>query len=173
MRHRCLNRIRLYACISLLLLLSLSCVLASQAHVPTSSGKTQISNNHNDTNSKSFINLPGTQPQEQPRSVEEVLQHGNEVRGGAVKQHDPLIKADYIADTKLPTDIGDFRMRAYRVRSSTDSDDLVYSNTHAMEPIIIYAADKPPFGQNGQLLHNVRIRIHDQCLTSEVFRSRR
>ena len=70
--------------------------------------------------------------------------------------------------------MGNFRMRAYRVRGNdNDSDNASYSNINALEPIIIYAADKPPFGTNAQLLENVPVRIHDQCLTSEVFRSRR
>jgi GTP cyclohydrolase II len=148
--------------VALLFLLGMSSLVsASQAAVPASSSSKRASSSHNDT--RSFIHLPGK------RSVEDVLQHGNDVRGGAVKQHDPLLKADYIADTKLPTDMGNFRMRAYKVRGHDDA----YSNTNAMEPIIIYAADKPPFGKDGQLLEEVPIRIHDQCLTSEVFRSRR
>ncbi|KAL3908333.1 MAG: hypothetical protein SGARI_003110 [Bacillariaceae sp.] len=41
------------------------------------------------------------------------------------------------------------------------------------EPSVIYAADKSPFGNDGEFKENVPIRIHDQCLTSEVFRSQR
>ena len=86
---------------------------------------------------------------------------------------DPLVDAEYIADTKLPTDKGNFRMRAYRVKDETFDPLSRYSNINSMEPIVIYAADKPPFGRDGKLLEHVPVRIHDQCLTSEVFRSRR
>lgn len=160
----------------LLLLLGISSASASQAVIPPPASIT-ASSSQNDT--KSFIHLPGR------RSVDDIINANADVRrganrntntksemmrGGAVKtQVDPLIKADYIADTKLPTDMGNFRMRAYRVRGH----DEAYSNTNSMEPIIIYAADKPPFGEDGKLLEAVPIRIHDQCLTSEVFRSRR
>jgi hypothetical protein len=38
---------------------------------------------------------------------------------------------------------------------------------------VIYFADKSPFGHDGELRENLPVRIHDQCLTSEVFRSQR
>lgn len=92
--------------------------------------------------------------------------------------HDPVVAAEYVADTKLPTDVGQFQLRAYRVhRSDLDLDleneDLTYQNTNALEPVVIYSSDKPPFGEDGRLAENVPVRIHDQCLTSEVFRSQR
>jgi GTP cyclohydrolase II len=65
---------------------------------------------------------------------------------------------EYVAETKLPTDIGQFQLRAYRVPGAPIG----------QEPCVIYSRDRPPFGQ-----HNVPVRIHDQCLTSEVFRSQR
>jgi hypothetical protein len=76
------------------------------------------------------------------------------------------IHAEFIAETALPTDVGQFRLRAYR----TDASENEYTGR---EPSVIYAADKSPFGVEGQLNKDVPIRIHDQCLTSEVFRSRR
>jgi len=89
---------------------------------------------------------------------------------------DPIMEADYIADTKLPTDVGHFQLRAYRVRSehatATEVPDI-YQNTNELEPVVIYASNKPPFGVDGKLNDNVPIRVHDQCLTSEVFRSQR
>jgi GTP cyclohydrolase II len=141
---------------------------------------------------KTFILLPGGQ------TVDDVLRETQDIfsRGGATatssqqpplqeeqQQDDPLLGADYIGDTKLPTDMGNFRMRAYRARqkkadnNNDDESSLMGTgiNANVMEPIVIYAADKPPFGDtnNNKLLENVPIRIHDQCLTSEVFRSRR
>ena len=114
------------------------------------------------------------QPQQPSRSADDALRGGG---GGGVKppqqpsqREDPLVvQAAYVADAQLPTDMGDFRMRAYRVAPHSS----FTSHTNAMEPMVIYAADKPPFGTDGNLLQNVPVRIHDQCLTSEVFRSRR
>jgi hypothetical protein len=80
---------------------------------------------------------------------------------------DRRIPAEFVADTKLPTDVGQFRLRAYR----TDPDPV--NEFTGREPSVIYAADKPPFGEDGKLQEDVPIRIHDQCLTSEVFRSQR
>lgn len=79
---------------------------------------------------------------------------------------DDQIPATYVAETKLPTDVGHFQLRAYRTKQG--------SNEHVgTEPCVIYCADKSPFGVNGELKANVPVRIHDQCLTSEVFRSQR
>lgn len=83
------------------------------------------------------------------------------------EKDDALIQATFIADTSLPTDLGMFRLRAYRTPQS--------QNQHVgTEPCVIYSADKPPFASNdGRLLENVPVRVHDQCFTSEVFRSQR
>lgn len=74
--------------------------------------------------------------------------------------------ATFIADTKLPTTFGHFRLRAYRFENNSNE----YTGN---EPCVIYSADKPPFGTDGKLLESVPVRIHDQCLTSEVFDSQR
>jgi len=79
---------------------------------------------------------------------------------------DRPIPAEFVAETALPTDIGQFRLRAYR----TEADGNEYVGR---EPSVIYAADKSPFGVEGKLNKGVHVRIHDQCLTSEVFGSRR
>jgi 3,4-dihydroxy 2-butanone 4-phosphate synthase/GTP cyclohydrolase II len=84
-----------------------------------------------------------------------------------------ILPSKYIAETNLPTDIGHFRLRAYRM------DDVVrrkLSNKYVgSEPCVIYCTDKPPFGRKnaGAGATNVPVRIHDQCFTSEVFRSQR
>ena len=70
---------------------------------------------------------------------------------------------EYVAETKLPTDVGQFQLRAYRIPGAP----------LGQEPCVIYSRDKPPFGNDGKLAQNVPVRIHDQCLTSEVFRSQR
>lgn len=83
-----------------------------------------------------------------------------------VEETDLLQKATYIAETNLPTDLGLFRLRAYRIPATSNQ----YVGT---EPCVIYSADKPPFGTDGKLKENVPVRVHDQCFTSEVFRSQR
>jgi len=80
---------------------------------------------------------------------------------------DRVVRADYVAETNLPTDVGQYRLRAYRVPSKFKNQ---YVGT---EPCVIYSADKPPFGKDGKMAENVPVRIHDQCFTSEVFRSQR
>jgi GTP cyclohydrolase II len=65
-------------------------------------------------------------------------------------------KTQYIAECNLPTNKASYRMRAYRHRSATSN----------MEPLVIISS-------GGYLGDNVLVRIHDQCLTSEVFGSER
>ena len=72
-------------------------------------------------------------------------------------------KAEYVAETKLPTDVGAFQLRGYRIPGAP----------LGQEPCVIYCRDKPPFGRDGKPAVGVPVRIHDQCLTSEVFRSQR
>ncbi|KAL7576721.1 hypothetical protein ACA910_005642 [Epithemia clementina (nom. ined.)] len=72
-------------------------------------------------------------------------------------------EAVYVAETELPSDYGQFRLRAYRVPGEPIG----------KEPCVIYARDKPPMGLNGTPSQSVPVRIHDQCITSEVFGSRR
>ena len=78
---------------------------------------------------------------------------------------DTLIPAEYVAETKLPTDLGQFMLRAYRSEQMSE-----FAGT---EPCVIYSPNKSPFGKDGKLKDNVPVRIHDQCMTSEVFRSQR
>ena len=84
---------------------------------------------------------------------------------------DKQLPCHYIADTKLPTDIGNFRLRAYRV-DDIDFQTFVQNKYVGSEPCVIYCADNPPFG-DGSRVTGLPVRIHDQCLTSEVFGSKR
>ena len=81
---------------------------------------------------------------------------------------DRPIPAEFIAETSLPTDIGQFRLRAYRTAENAAGNEYT-----GREPTVIYSAHKSPFGTEGNLKHGVHVRVHDQCLTSEVFGSRR
>jgi len=92
------------------------------------------------------------------------------INGASKIGFDPKMDADklqpamHIAETNLPTDIGHFRLRAYRVEDPSS-----VTNMHVgSEPCVIYSTARPPFGLKG-----VPVRIHDQCFTSEVFRSQR
>jgi hypothetical protein len=83
----------------------------------------------------------------------------------SIEADKPII-ARHIAETNLPTDVGQFRLRAYRVEDAMKE---ILKNQHVgTEPCVIYSSSKPPFGQK-----SVPVRIHDQCFTSEVFRSQR
>ena len=79
----------------------------------------------------------------------------------------------FVAETNLPTKIGMFRLRAYRICSSVGEEAI--GEFVGKEPVVIYAKDKPPglMKGDGKRGENVPVRIHDQCFTSEVFGSRR
>lgn len=66
------------------------------------------------------------------------------------------IKTEFIAETLLPTENGDIRFRAYR---TTGSEGFI-------EPIVIVSGN---IGQQNSSA--VPMRVHDQCITSEVFGS--
>lgn len=87
---------------------------------------------------------------------------------GLREVEDRPIPAEFVAETALPTDIGQFRLRAYRTEADDNANEYC-----GREPSVIYAADNSPFGVDGKLNNGVHVRIHDQCLTSEVFGSRR
>lgn len=57
----------------------------------------------------------------------------------------------FVSECSLPTDKGNFRLRAYRYRDSKK----------AHEPVVMVAGDV-----RGR--ENVPVRVHDQCQTSEV-----
>ena len=86
----------------------------------------------------------------------------------------------FVAETNLPTYIGHFRLRAYRVeefeQALSEPNPLGPGAGLGPEPCVIFASDKPPFGNKGGERGGAKavpVRIHDQCFTSEVFRSRR
>lgn len=65
-------------------------------------------------------------------------------------------KTSFIAECHMPTEQGKFKMRAYEYLSSAQR----------LDPIAMVSGDV--FGKE-----NVLVRVHDQCLTSEVFGSKR
>lgn len=103
-------------------------------------------------------------------SWEQIESNGNMISDD---QEEELLQTNFIADTNLPTDIGQFRLRAYRVCSSTDKDAI--GEFVGKEPCVIYSKDHPPgkLKADGKNEYCVPVRIHDQCFTSEVFRSQR
>eukprot|EP00571_Detonula_confervacea_P003030 CAMPEP_0172315068 /NCGR_PEP_ID=MMETSP1058-20130122/24032_1 /TAXON_ID=83371 /ORGANISM="Detonula confervacea, Strain CCMP 353" /LENGTH=637 /DNA_ID=CAMNT_0013029063 /DNA_START=81 /DNA_END=1994 /DNA_ORIENTATION=- len=93
---------------------------------------------------------------------------------------DAIVPAKYVAETNLPTDIGHFRIRAYRIEefegAMREPNPLGAGAGLGSEPCVIYCTDKPPFGTTGGERGGAKmvpVRIHDQCFTSEVFRSQR
>lgn len=91
----------------------------------------------------------------------------NASNGQIVDYVDTAVPAEFIAETNLPTDVGQFRLRAYRIQKGSNE----FAGT---EPCVIYSADKSPFGiSDSELRQDLPVRIHDQCMTSEVFRSQR
>jgi len=82
-----------------------------------------------------------------------------------------LVKSEYVAETNLPTDLGMFRLRAYRVAKSDlknpfsgNEPCVIYAPEHPLPSI---AAEKGIDTENG----GIPVRVHDQCFTSEVFGS--
>lgn len=100
----------------------------------------------------------------------------NEEIGVENEDNKQRVKTAYVAETNLPTDVGQFRLRAYRITDDPQMLDHILSSIHSSngmlgigpEPCVIYSMDKPPFHSK-----NVPVRIHDQCVTGEVFRSQR
>jgi GTP cyclohydrolase II len=105
-----------------------------------------------------------------PRNGQVAKNERNGVKAGSAPASDPntsssckVTPVEYVAETKLPTDIGQFQLRAYRIPGAPIG----------QEPCVIYSRDFPPFGNQNDFATAVPVRIHDQCLTSEVFRSQR
>eukprot|EP00548_Thalassiothrix_antarctica_P006028 CAMPEP_0194129650 /NCGR_PEP_ID=MMETSP0152-20130528/862_1 /TAXON_ID=1049557 /ORGANISM="Thalassiothrix antarctica, Strain L6-D1" /LENGTH=564 /DNA_ID=CAMNT_0038823951 /DNA_START=183 /DNA_END=1877 /DNA_ORIENTATION=+ len=88
----------------------------------------------------------------------------HEVDENDEEDEDVLVTAEFIAETNLPTDLGMFRLRAYRHPNNSE-----FSGN---EPCVIYSPEKPIMGPSVKK-GNVNVRVHDQCLTSEVFGSQR
>lgn len=99
-------------------------------------------------------------------SSETELEAKMKVRGMEVL--DMPMPTSYVAETKLPTDVGHFRMRAYRIDEDMQELHMQRSKHVGIEQIVIYNPKYPPFGKSG-----VTLRIHDQCITSEIFFSNR
>lgn len=107
----------------------------------------------------------GTTDEDNPSELPQVNgQKKNEYK--PIDEEEKLVNAKYIAESNLPTDLGMFRMRAYR-NDESDHDRNPFTGN---EPVVIYSPDYP-LGRTP--LENVPIRVHDQCLTSEVFGSYR
>lgn len=99
--------------------------------------------------------------------------NGNDIAEGG---SDIELPVEFVAETNLPTDIGHFRLRAYRLSDKGKINSELNDAFHeyqGKEPVVIYASHLPPFEDDNYNLKDVPIRVHDQCLTSEVFRSQR
>jgi hypothetical protein len=152
-------------------------------------------NSYNEKNRKNGVEQPSSvlpngaafyRPlRQRERTDDAVMSDGTNVPNPNASVQDVITAAVHVAETKLPTDIGQFQLRAYRIPDSPDnhnpnsngSGKRNYPGTTAsiaqQEPCVIYSRDKPPFGNATHYAQNVPVRIHDQCLTSEVFGSQR
>ena len=139
--------------------------------VPNTKPVNGVSVNNNEQQSKIYVNIDipngADASSVKPASKKTIITPG----GFA----DTLLPATYVAETNLPTDIGHYRIRAYRIQNGNDSEHPLGAGAGlGSEPCIIYCTDKPPFGERGgKGAEGVPVRIHDQCFTSEVFRSQR
>lgn len=68
----------------------------------------------------------------------------------------PDFRFEFVSQCELPTDRGLFHLRAYRYTKAGKT----------VEPVVLFQGDV-----HGQ--RNVLVRVHDQCLTSEVLGSKR
>ena len=112
-----------------------------------------------------------------PSDPERPMYNGKEhVNGKRESMKDEEMPVTFIAETNLPTDIGHFRLRAYRLTDKSKERSALrdkYDEYQGKEPCVIYASHLPPFDDKKYNRENMPIRIHDQCFTSEVFRSQR
>ena len=108
--------------------------------------------------------------------------NNNSSNNNSPKYSNKPIKANFVAETKLPTHLGDYKLRAYRCiedeaqeQPKTMGQQSGLNNPFSgKEPVVIYKDDgsggvwKKPSG--GEV---VPVRLHDQCFTSEVLGSQR
>lgn len=69
----------------------------------------------------------------------------------------------FVAECELPTLNGHFRLRSYRHRKQ---------NGEVIEPVVMIPANST-IAKVGSPMRDVIVRVHDQCLTSEVLGSQR
>jgi hypothetical protein len=149
----------------------LTCVMQTPTQAKGSASSSQEDDDVSNNNIQKTINGSGINGKstKMPQTMPSMNNLNGNMNNGLGMAADPVVPAEYVAETKLPTDIGQFQLRAYRVAGLPVG----------TEPCVIYARDKPPFGVgtaddgSDNLNQHVPVRIHDQCLTSEVFRSQR
>ena len=177
LRHRQRIRMDLYSIVflwSLVSLVTFQSEALATSFVSRSLFRSRGGSSTTATNADATIGATWLQSQSQSNSNVNVNVNPNGITNGHTIDNshhndhilDQSVDAEFVAETNLPTDLGLFRLRAYRIPPS----DNQFVGT---EPCVIYAADKPPFGVDGTLAEGVVVRVHDQCLTSEVFRSQR
>eukprot|EP00554_Chaetoceros_debilis_P004885 CAMPEP_0194086528 /NCGR_PEP_ID=MMETSP0149-20130528/21445_1 /TAXON_ID=122233 /ORGANISM="Chaetoceros debilis, Strain MM31A-1" /LENGTH=262 /DNA_ID=CAMNT_0038769633 /DNA_START=123 /DNA_END=911 /DNA_ORIENTATION=+ len=110
--------------------------------------------------------VEGTGPTADETRNEMELETKMKVKGMEVL--DMPMPTSYVAETNLPTDAGHFRMRAYRIDEEFRDLHTQRSEHIGFEQVVLYNPKKSPFGKSG-----VTLRIHDQCITSEIFFSNR
>lgn len=155
---------RKQACFSKALLLLCSHLLFSSCEAFTSFGGASLSQ-------KYLGKVDPKQSTTKLSVLHEPSLNNNGIQVGTEEEDLELVKSEYIAETNLPTDLGMFRLRAYRVAKSDlknpfsgNEPCVIYAPEHPLPSI---AAEKGIDTENG----GIPIRVHDQCFTSEVFGS--
>ena len=121
--------------------------------------------------------ISSTEMHQRPQLVHKETNIRHPRRGKRVSTDDPALKAssesdskqeenqsarvnlhetNFVAECRMPTNLGEFRMRSYSYTS----------HAQKLEPIVMVCGDT--IG-----CENVLVRVHDQCFTSEVFGSLR
>ena len=105
--------------------------------------------------------------------------HHNVALGHVSTEHLHNIEIQYVAECDMPTELGHFRFRAYKcnpiekdqevMKEDEPQREQLLQKLTGLEPVVMMKG-RIKKGVNDE---NVLLRVHDQCLTSEVFGSRR
>lgn len=153
---------------------TLTCVMQAPPRITSTinGGFNNDDNRYNDKKRKNGVEQPSSVKPNGVSFYRSAVSNQNELRNPNISVQDVITAAVHVAETKLPTEIGQFQLRAYRIQDSNGNNNPDQPMAQ-QEPCVIYSRDKPPFGNSTHLAQHVPVRIHDQCLTSEVFGSQR
>jgi GTP cyclohydrolase II len=153
---------------------TLTCVMQAPPRITSTinGGFNNDDNRYNEKKRKNGVEQPSSVIPNGVSFYRPSVSREKELRNPNVSVQDVITAAVHVAETKLPTDIGQFQLRAYRILDTNGNNNLDQPMAQ-QEPCVIYSRDKPPFGNSTHLAQHVPVRIHDQCLTSEVFGSQR
>jgi hypothetical protein len=162
--------------------------IGEQRNGSYANGQSNNNDNTDYTSRNGKVEVPNGKGTEQPISSNHIVRPPSSIMTNtspalsvaveAENHATEIIPVEYVAETGLPTDFGHYRLRAYRIEKdwTPSSENFRKFIQHTgTEPCVIYNSDLPPGSVASGQTHTqgVPVRIHDQCLTSEVFRSQR